>query len=150
MWAYNVCIWMTFVPLYKGVILIYKVNVQLDKANVLTVQDKCSNYTNGIQGYHLWKISINFGQLFFFFVLSSKDYTLSRYTLYHTLILCILFNSHMTIQILIPLMMFESKFCFSIFHYFLNQTNENMVNLPIVTHWVRDLWNLGHSIRYLY
>ena len=107
----------------------------MDKTNVLIVQDKYSNYTRGIQDYPLWKISINFGQ--FFFVLSYKDCTLSRYTfLYHTLILCTLFNSHMTIRILIPLMMFERKFCFSIFHYFLNKTNENMVNLLMVTHWV--------------
>ena len=109
----------------------------MDKTNVLTVQDKCSNYTRGIQGYHLWNILINFGQLFFFFVLSSKDCTLLRYTfLYYTPVLCTLFNLHMIIRILIPLMMFERKFCFSIFHYFLNQTNENMVDLHMVTHWV--------------
>ena len=58
-----------------------------------------------------------------------------RYTfLYYTLILYTLFNSHMIIRILIPLMMFEIKFCFSILHYFLKQTNENMVIPPMVTH----------------
>ena len=129
---------------------LYKVNVQLDKTNVLTVQDKCSNYTRGIQGYPLWKILINFGQLFFF-VLSSKDCTLLRYTfLYYTFILCTLFNSHMIIWIFIPLMMFERKFYFFIFHYFLKQTNENMVNLPMVTHWVGGIWNLSHCTRYLH
>ena len=69
----------------------------------------------------------------FFFVLSTKDCTLLRYTFfYYTLILCTLFNSYMIIRILISLMIFERKFCFSIFHYFLKQTNENMVNLPMV------------------
>ena len=45
--THNVCIWIKFAPLYK-------VNVQLDKTNVLIIQDKCSNYIRGIQGYHLW------------------------------------------------------------------------------------------------
>ena len=104
----------------------------LYKTNVLPVQDKCSDYTmlSFVKDFNQFWIT-------FFCVLSSKDCTLSRYTfLYHTLILCTLFNSHMTIWILIPLMMFERKFCFSIFHYFLNQTNENMVDLHMVTHWV--------------
>ena len=122
-----------------------------DKTKVITVLNKFLTIQRGIQGYPLWKILINFGQLFFFFVLSFKDCTLLRNTfLYYTLILCTLFNSHMIIRIPIPLMMFERKFCFSIFHYFLKQTNENMVNLLIVTHRVGGIWNLSHCTRYLH
>ena len=118
---------------------LYKVNVQLDKTNVLIIQ--------GVYKVIICERFQSILTTFFFFVLSSKDCTLLRYTfLYYTLILCTLFNSHMIIWILIPLMMFERKFCFSIFHYFLNQTNENMVNLPMVTHWVGGIWNLSHYI----
>ena len=113
MWTYNVCMWMKFVLLYKGVILIVQGKCSTAEGKCyITIQNKCSNYTRGIQGYPLWKISINFGQLFFF-VLSSKDCILSRYTfLYHTLILWILFNSHMTIQILIPQWCLRENFVF--------------------------------------
>ena len=136
MWIHNVCILMKFIPLYKGFIL--------------TIQDKCTNYTKSVQGHPLWRISINFRH-FFFFVLPSKDCTLSWHTfLYHKLILCTLFNLHMTIQIFIPLMMFEGKFCFYVFHYFVNQTNGNMVKLPMSTHWIMGIWNLGHRTRYLH
>ena len=98
--AHNVCIWMKFAQLYKGVILTVQGKCSIG-------QDKCSNYIRGIQYYHLWNILINFRQLFFF-VLSSKDCTLLRYTfLHYTLILYTLFNSHITIQILTLIMMFR-------------------------------------------
>ena len=115
-----------------------RVLYQLYKANVLTAQGVYKVVLcEGCQSI--------FDNSFFFFVLPSKDCTLSWHTfLYHTVILCTLFNLHMTIQILIPLIMFEGKFCFYIFHYFVNQTNGNMVNLPMGTHWVEGIWNLGH------
>ena len=72
---------------------------------------------------------------FFFFVLSSKDCTLLRYTfLYYTLILCTLFNSHITIQILTLIMMFREKFCFYVLYHFFIQTIGNMVHTSYVAH----------------
>ena len=133
---------MKFAPLYKDVILTVQGNCSIG-------QDKCSNYTRSIQDYPLWNISINLRQLFFF-ILPSKNCTLLGYIFfYYTLILCPLLNSYMTIRILIPLIMFERKFCFSIFHYFLNQTNENMINLPMTTYWV-GVYGIWVTVQYIY
>ena len=109
--THNVWLWMKFAPLYKGVILIVQGKCSIG-------QDKCSNCTR---------------QMFnFFFVLSSKDCTLLRYAfLYYTLILFTLFNLHMIICILIPLIMFEIKFCFVSFTIFWNK--------PMKT-WLTYLW----------
>ena len=64
-----------------------------------------------------------------FFFLSTKDYTLSCYTfIHHIFIIYTLFNSHMRIQILTSLIMFEEKFSFYVFHHFLNQIIRKMVN----------------------
>ena len=45
-----------------------------------------------------------------------------------------LFNSHITIQILILIMMFREKFCFYVLYHFLNQTIENMIHTSYVAH----------------
>ena len=117
MWTYNVCMLMKSISLYKGVIL--------------TIQDKCPNCIKGVQDYYLWKISIDVGQLFFL-VLQSKNYTLLWHIfLYHTLISCTLSNSHMTIQILISLMMFEGKLCFPFSTIFWTKSMET---------WLTYLW----------
>ena len=130
--AHNVCIWMKFASLYKGVILTVQGKCSIG-------QGKCSNYTNVLPIQEVYKAILCekfqsiLDNFFFFFVLSSKDCTLARYTfLYHTLILCTLFNSHMTIRILISLMMLEKKFCFYVLYHFLNQTIRNIIHTSYV------------------
>ena len=126
---------MKFVPLYKGVILI--------------VQDKYTNCKNGVQGYPLWRISIDFEQLFFF---SYHPRTILFYYtfLYYVSLSCTFFNSHMTIQILTPIMMFGEKFCFCLTTF--SKSNHWKYGSHILYGHIiyACRWNLYHYIRVLY
>ena len=117
MWTHNLYIWIKFVPLYKGI--------------TWTFQEKYTNYTNGVQDCLFWRISIDF-ELFF---LSSKGCTLSCHTfIHHTLISYTLFDLHITIGILTPLMMFEEKFSFRFFIIFWTKSLETLFTRPMRTH----------------
>ena len=70
----------------------------------------------------------------FYFLFFSYHLRIIRSPTTNSFISCILFNSHITIQILTLIMMFREKFCFYVLYHFLNQTIGNMVHTSYVAH----------------
>ena len=98
---------------------------ELSKKNILIIQMVYKTAFSG--GFQLI--------LNFFFFLSSKGCTLSCHTfIHHTLISYTLFDLHITIGILTPLMMFGEKFSFRFFIIFWTKPLETLFTCPMRTH----------------